>query len=66
MILWDPVAGRERLSLTGHADRVLEVAFNADGTALITISRDGAVKRWRADDRPPPETGPHLPALPGA
>ncbi len=52
VILWDPVAGQERLSLTGHADRVLKVAFNADGTALVTVSRDGAVKRWRADVRP--------------
>ena len=69
VILWDPVAGRERLSLAGHADCVLEVEFNAAGTALVTVSRDGAVKRWRADDRPPPESGPRqlpaLPALPG-
>jgi WD40 repeat protein len=65
VILWDPVAGQERLSLTGHADRVLEVAFNADGTALVTVSRDGAVKRWRADDRPAPDPGRRLPALPG-
>jgi WD40 repeat protein len=66
VILWDPVAGQERLSLTGHADRVLKVAFNTDGTALVTVSRDGAVKRWRADDRPAPEIGPPLPrTLPG-
>ncbi|HEY1187504.1 MAG TPA: protein kinase [Gemmata sp.] len=51
VILWDPVAGRERLSLLGHADRVLEVRFSADGGALISVSRDGAVKRWRADVR---------------
>ncbi|AMV29646.1 Serine/threonine-protein kinase PknB [Gemmata sp. SH-PL17] len=66
VILWDPVAGRERLALTGHADRVLEVAFNADGTSLVSVSRDGAVKRWRADVRPTTsESGPRLPpALP--
>ncbi|MBN9122924.1 MAG: WD40 repeat domain-containing protein, partial [Planctomycetes bacterium] len=65
VILWDPVAGQERLSLAGHADHVLRVAFNSDGTALVTVSRDGAVKRWRADVRPAPESGPRLPqALP--
>ncbi|QJW97926.1 High-affnity carbon uptake protein Hat/HatR [Frigoriglobus tundricola] len=60
VILWDPVAGQERLSLTGHADIVLKAAFNADGTALVTVSRDGAVKRWRADVRPAPD-GSRLP-----
>ena len=66
VILWDPVAGRERLALTGHADRVLDVAFNAAGTSLVSVSRDGAIKRWRADVRPVvPESGPRLPpALP--
>jgi WD40 repeat protein len=57
VILWDPVAGQERLSLSGHADRVMKVAFNRDGTALVTVGRDGAVKRWRADPRPVPEGG---------
>jgi WD40 repeat protein len=61
VILWDPVAGQERLSLTGHADRVLRVAFNTDGTALVTVSRDGAVKRWRADVRGTPDATPRLP-----
>src|SRR5262245_55856233 len=66
VILWDPVAGRERLSLTGHADRVVDLAFNSDGTWLVTVSRDGAVKRWRADVRPTPEAGLPLPRpLPG-
>jgi WD40 repeat protein/serine/threonine protein kinase len=66
VILWDPVAGRERLSLTGHADRVVDLAFNRDGTALVTVSRDGAVKRWRADVRPTSESEPRLPQpLPG-
>jgi WD40 repeat protein len=52
VILWDPLAGRERLTLAGHADRVTDLAFNAEGTMLVTLSRDGAVKRWRADARP--------------
>ncbi|MBM3979699.1 MAG: hypothetical protein FJ304_05345 [Planctomycetes bacterium] len=61
VILWDPVAGQERLTLSGHADRVLDVAFSADGTALVTVGRDGAVKRWRADVRPAADIGPQLP-----
>ncbi len=67
VILWDPVAGQERLSLTGHADRVLDVSFSPDGTMLVTVSRDGAVKRWRADVRPVADGSPRLPqALPPA
>lgn len=61
VILWDPIAGRERLSLAGHADRVVDLMFNPEGTALVTVSRDGAAKRWRADVRPTPETGPRVP-----
>ncbi len=52
VILWDPFAGRERLTLAGHADRIIDLAFNTAGTMLVTLSRDGAVKRWRADARP--------------
>jgi WD40 repeat protein len=52
IILWDHVVAQERLSLVGHADRVLELVFNAEGTALVSVSRDGGVKRWRADVRP--------------
>ena len=60
VILWDPISGQERLALTGHADRVLDVSFNATGTALVTVSRDGSVKRWRADVRPAAESSPRL------
>jgi WD40 repeat protein/serine/threonine protein kinase len=63
VILWDPVSRQERLTLTGHADRLLDLAFNANNTLLTTVSRDGAVKRWRADVRPAPESRP--PPLPG-
>jgi WD40 repeat protein len=63
LILWDPVSRQERLTLTGHADRLLDLAFNANNTLLTTVSRDGAVKRWRADVRPAPESRP--PPLPG-
>jgi len=49
VLLWDPVSGQERATLTGHTDRVLRVQFLADSSALISIARDGGVKRWRAD-----------------
>ena len=51
VVLWDPLTGQERLTLTGHADSLERVQFTADGHALWTISRDGAVKRWRAEPR---------------
>jgi len=51
VILWDPVTGHERAILTGHADRVLRVQFLPDSSALVTVARDGGVKRWRADSR---------------
>lgn len=47
VVLWDPVTGNERAVLTGHADRVLRVQFLPDESALVTVSRDGVLKRWR-------------------
>ena len=41
--------GKERAVLTGHADRLVKVQFTPDGIGLITISRDGAIKRWRTE-----------------
>lgn len=49
VVLWDPVAGQERASLPDHADRLLRVQFVSNGSALITVSRDGTVKRFRTD-----------------
>jgi hypothetical protein len=53
VVLWDPLTGQERLTLTGHADRLVLVRFTADGHGLWTVSRDGAVKRWRGEPRDP-------------
>jgi len=49
VLLWDPTTGQERATLTGHTDRVLNVRFLPDASALITIARDGGVKRWQAE-----------------
>jgi WD40 repeat protein len=46
--LSDPLSGQERAALTGHADRVLRVQFLPKASALLTVVRDGTVKRWRA------------------
>jgi len=51
VVLWDPVTGQERASLPDHADRLLRVQFSDNGKALMSASRDGLVKRWRAEHR---------------
>jgi WD40 repeat protein/serine/threonine protein kinase len=64
VVLWDPVTGQERLTLGGHVDRLVEAQFTENGKFLITAGRDGAVRRWRADQ--PPTQGPTRPPfLPG-
>ncbi len=45
--LWDAVTGQEKLSLTGHAGRVLGAAFSRDGWRLVSASED-SVKVWEA------------------
>jgi WD40 repeat protein len=65
VLLWDPISGQERATLTGHTDRIVRVQFLPDAAGLLTISRDGAVKRWLADNsllmaQSPPRPNPHL------
>ncbi|MCE9561115.1 MAG: serine/threonine protein kinase [Planctomycetes bacterium] len=48
VLLWDPVTGQERAVLTGHVDLVIKVQFLPDSVALLTVSRDGSMKRWRS------------------
>src|SRR5262249_31701255 len=38
----------ERLSLKGHTDVVTNVAFNSDGTKLVSASFDGTMRVWNA------------------
>ncbi len=48
--LWDPITGRKRGKLVGHASCVNQVAFSPDGALLATASCDGTIKLWNAAD----------------
>ena len=68
--LWFPTKiGTTWVYQSGDSRRVeiITAAESRSDGALVTVSRDGAVKRWRADVRPAPDPGSRLPpALPGA
>jgi WD40 repeat protein len=44
--VWDLATGKQFLSLAGHTDVVLALAFSPEGTRLATASADGTVKLW--------------------
>jgi WD40 repeat protein len=65
VLLWDPISGQERATLTGHTDRIVRVQFLPDAAGLLTLSRDGTMKRWLADNslliaQSPPRPNPPL------
>jgi WD40 repeat protein/class 3 adenylate cyclase len=51
--VWNPKTGDVVETFSGHEDRVLGVAFSADGRTLYTCSLDGAIFAWdlRGDRR---------------
>lgn len=44
--LWDARTGREITALHGHERRIVDAAFNRDGTRILTASLDGTVRVW--------------------
>lgn len=46
--LWDPIAGREVLSLPGRGEFFGQVVFSPDGSLLAAISLSGIANLWRA------------------
>jgi WD40 repeat protein len=45
----DPLTGQEQVTLSGHPDRIVGLGLLPKDAGLITIGRDGVVKRWRAE-----------------
>lgn len=45
--LCDAVTGELQAILRGHNDTVMDVDFTADGTALLSVSHDGTLRRWQ-------------------
>jgi WD40 repeat protein len=48
--LWNPETGAKSVSMSGHAGKVVRVAFAPDGRHLFTASADGTVRGWSPID----------------
>ena len=46
--VWDLRAGNRPLLLSGHTDWVTDAAFSADGTLIVTASKDQTARIWNA------------------
>ena len=46
--VWDAQSGQELLTLSGHSNLVLSVAFSPDGGRIVTGSEDKTAKVWDA------------------
>jgi WD40 repeat protein len=44
--LWDAHTGLEQLTLAGHADWIMSLAFSPDGERLLTTSLDRSARVW--------------------
>jgi WD40 repeat protein len=49
VMVWDALTGQERVQFPGHTDRVLSLGLMPRDAGLLTIGREGTVKRWRAE-----------------
>jgi hypothetical protein len=43
--VWDVASGRQ-IDAGGHLRPVVKLAFNPEGTSLVSVSKDGKAKRW--------------------
>jgi WD40 repeat protein len=43
---WNPQTGDTLRALRAHASAVVDVAFNAGGTRLLSVAKDGTVRLW--------------------
>ncbi|MFO0956417.1 MAG: hypothetical protein U0800_02995 [Isosphaeraceae bacterium] len=52
MKVWDPEIGQETLTLKGHTDRVMAVAFDPKGERLASGGWDHTVRVYEATTKP--------------
>ena len=48
--LWDIKTGRRIAEFQGHGNQIETARFNADGSRIVTASRDGTARIWRTED----------------
>ena len=48
--LWEPMAGRLKITLTGHEKDITAATFSPDGKKVATGSGDGTAKLWDVSD----------------
>ena len=46
--VWDIPAGVQRVTLQGHADRIISIGFSPDSLRITTVSLDRSAKLWDA------------------
>ncbi len=47
--LWDMETGQQNATLTGHTERVLDIAFSPNGELLASRTKDETIRLWNAE-----------------